>query len=471
MNYLLTTLTALLAAEEVSIVTGLIIPSIVVLILVLINGFFVAAEFAMLGSRPSRMETMAEQGNKKAGIIQNLLESVSRQNSYLATAQLGITIVTLALSMYGEKSIAHWFEEAILHNQFHIESESLRVTIGTIVVLTVLTFLHVVIGEMVPKAIALGNPNSVVISLFRPMNILERILYIPIKILNGIGNALLRVIGIAPEHEKARLYSSEEIEQIVSESTEEGLITEESETLISNIFDFSERDVGQVMTPRRTISAIPIDIGYDELLTMLTESNHSRFPVYEDDLDHIVGILHLKDFAWQHLNRDAETTPFDLRAILREKTEVLANMSADELLQDFKLQHYHIAVVIDEFGGVDGLVTLEDLVEEIVGEVRDEFDVEREPFVEVSSGVIECAGDYLMADLTQKVFIGDESSLPDVDTVGGLVVAHLGRPPILKDEIAIGDVKFTVEGIDGRAITRLRVVYPAFVPDEDADAH
>lgn len=466
MSYPLSIAPTILAAEEVSIVTGLVIPSIVVLILVLINGFFVAAEFAMLGSRPSRMETLAEQGNRKAGVIQTLLESVNRQNSYLATAQLGITIVTLALSMYGEKSIAHWFEEAILHDQFHIESQSLRVTIGTIVVLTVLTFLHVVIGEMIPKALALGNPNGVVIALYRPMSILERILLIPIKLLNGVGNALLRVIGIAPEHEKARLYSSEEIEQIVSESTEEGLITEESETLISNIFDFSERDVGQVMTPRRTVNAIPVDIAYDELLALLTKSGHSRFPVYEGDLDHIVGILHLKDFAWHHITREANT-PFELRSILREKTEVLANMPVDELLQYFKLQHYHIAIVMDEFGGVAGIVTLEDLVEEIVGEVRDEFDVEREPFVEVESGIIECAGDYLVADLVQKVFIGDETSLPDVDTVGGLVVTHLGRPPVITDKITIGDVHFTVEGIDGRAVTRLRITYPVFVIDEN----
>ena len=448
----------LFSAEPVpfNIVSGLLIPSIVVIILVLANGFFVAAEFAILAARASRMETLSEEGNSIATKVLAILTRSDLQNRYLATAQLGITIITLALSMYAEPQFAHLIEP-ILKRFWPTLPETVFHSIATIVALTVLTYLHIVIGEMVPKALALATPNEMALQLNRPISLIERLFTWPIRFLNAVGDLLLQLLRIPPEHGHARLYSSEEIEQIVSESTEGGLMAEQSEELISNIFDFRDREVGQIMTPRRKIEGIPRNISQEELLRLVTASRHSRFPVYENDLDHIVGILHLKDFAQAYIkNRHVS-----LSELLRPTPVVPYDHSVQELLKSFKAQRIHMAIVLDEFGGVAGIVTLEDLVEEIVGEIRDEFDIEREPYVEIQPGILELAGDYLLEYLHEEVYLGEDEQIPDVDTVGGFVVTHLGRPPRMNDVVKLSnDVVFTVIGVDARAITRVRVEFP-----------
>ncbi|MGB1249232.1 MAG: hemolysin family protein [Candidatus Promineifilaceae bacterium] len=443
---------------EVSFSGDFLVPFIISLVLVAINGLFVAAEFAMLGSRPSKMEQLRDEGNVAAGSILKVLESPTRQNSYLATAQLGITIVTLVLAMYGEPHIAHYLEATFLEVWFPDWGPDAIFWTGYAIVIFLLTALHIVFGEMIPKAIALGDPSSTVISLNRPMMIIEQVFKLPILVLNGIGNILLRIFRIPPEHGSARLYSSDEIEALVSESTEGGLIASESEEMISNIFDFHDRAVGQVMTPRRKVEGIPHDIPYDQLLVQVTNSRHSRFPVYKEDLDHVVGILHLKDLV-RHYRHG--TGKFELETILRPTPVVPETHSVTELLRALKLQRIHIAVVLDEYGGVAGIVTLEDLVEEIVGEVRDEFDVENEPFVEVEPGILETSGDYLLDMLREDVFLGEDAIIPDVDTVGGFVVTHLGRPPELGDVVSLENgVVITVIGIDGRAVSRVQIDFP-----------
>ncbi len=447
-------------AETESLWQALILPLIIVAILIVINGIFVAAEFAILGSRPTRMETIADEGNDRAKHVLEILESNRKQNTYLATAQLGITIVTLGLAMYGEAKLAHWFEINVL--ALFLENERLIAIIGYIATIGVLTYLHVVVGEMVPKSIALSEPNKTAISLDRFMAALRWIFFGPIWILNSIGDLLLRLFGIPLEAGTARLYSPDEIEQLVSESTEGGLITQEAEEIIGNILDFHDRDVGQIMTPRRKVDGIPVDLEWDELVKLVAESNHSRFPVYEEDLDHVVGILHLKDFIAHHR---AGGGAVNLRDMLRPTPVVTEHDDVTDLLQAFKLQRIHMAVVLDEHGGVAGIVTLEDLVEEIVGEVRDEFDVERESYVELEPGTLETSGDYLLDDLKENIYIGEDESLPDVDTVGGLVVTKLGQPPQTGDIVELdGSVTIKVLGVDGMAVTRVRIEYPS--PDE-----
>ena len=463
-NIILTSLISLVAAEEPSIgfVAGFLIPMIVVLILVLLNGLFVAAEFALLGTRASQMEILAEEGNKQAGTVMEVLEDSNKQNSFLATAQLGITVVTLALSMYGERSIAEYLNP-YFHNWFPSLSEPVIVALETILVLGFLTYLHVVFGEMIPKSLALTSPSKTVLQLFRPMYLLQTILNLPIRFLNWLGDSLLRIFRVEPAHGHARLYSSEEIELIVSESSEEGLISDDAEEMISNIFDFRDREVSHVMTPRRKIDGIPVSIAYNDLLKIVTESRHSRFPVYEGDLDHIVGLLHLKDLVRHHENGKEE---FNLRNLLRPTPIVPEDHRVEDLLSAFKLQRIHMAVVLDEYGGVAGIVTLEDLVEEVVGEVRDEFDIEKEPVVKVAPGEFELTGDYLLDDLQEDVFLGEEDTLPDVDTVGGLIVTLLGRPAVVDDRIALdNNVAFQVMAVEGRAVTRARVTFP--VPENE----
>jgi CBS domain containing-hemolysin-like protein len=452
------------AAEgELPSITVLFIPLIIILLLILLNGLYVASEFAIIGVRPTQMEELVNEGNSKAQKVLDVVDSRTRQDQYIATAQLGITIASLGLAMYGEPRISH-FIEAYLMGWFNL-SESVARGVGYFVALGLLTYLHVVLGEMVPKTLALLDASGATQRLVRPMQISQTILNFPVRVLNWIGGLLLKLFRVPPAHGQSRLLAPEELELIVAESAEGGLLEEDAEEMIRNIFDFSDRTVGQVMTPRIRVQAIPLDIPLDQLLTLVTESRHSRFPVYDTDLDHIMGILHLKDLIRQSIK---PSTTFDLRLILRTALAVPEDQFVESLLAVFKQQRLHMAVVLDEFGGMAGIVTLEDLVEEVVGEVRDEFDLEKEPYVELAPGVLEVAGDYLVDDLTEEVYLGDESLLPDVEPVGGLVITQLGRPPRVNDEVVYNEqVHLKVLDVDRRAVARVRVEFPAPTADEN----
>lgn len=440
----------------------------VILLLVLLNGLFVAAEFAIIGVRPSRVEQLVGEGNGRASRILEVLQSNRKQDSYIATAQVGITLASLGLGMYGEPQIARFIEPVLGQIAGGAVSSTFLHTIAFIISLTFVTYLHVVIGEMVPKSQALGNTERVALWLIRPMNVAQTLLGPGVRALNAIGNwLLLRVLRIPPAQGHLRLHSPEELELIVSESAEGGLLNEEEEEMILNIFDFSDRQVGQVMTPRRKVQAIPVDWDIDELLSFVAGSTFSRFPVYEGDLDHVIGILHLKDLIRQQLRTRGS---LDIRLILRPAPSVPEYQPVEKLLAAFKRQRIHMAIVLDEFGGTAGIVTLEDLIEEVVGEVRDEFDIEREPFSELEPGVLEVAGNFLLDDLSHHVFLGEEGTLPDVETVGGLIVTALGRPPQRGDEFTFdSSVRFVVLDVDGLAVARARVEYPV-VEDEDGEA-
>ncbi len=444
------------SAESLPPLTDLLIPAVVIFILVVINGVFVAAEFAIIGVRDTQMEQLVDEGNSVAGNVLQVLEIRPRLDHYIATAQLGITLASLGLAMYGEPAISHFLEPYLASlGRF---TPAATTTIGYIVALSLMTYLHVVVGEMVPKALALSDASSMALRLDPVMRFTGGVLNYPVHALNAVGNLLLRLLRIPPAHGQARLVAADELELIVAESAEGGLIQDEEEKFIRNIFDFSERTVGQVMTPRRRMQALDARWPQDELIRIVTESRHSRFPVYENDLDHIVGILHLKDLLRLTLRPNG---PFDLRLILRTAPEVPEDYRVDRLLAAFKKQKLHMAVVRDEFGGLAGVVTLEDLVEEVVGEVRDEFDQEREPRVELAPGVLDVAGDYLLDDLAEEVFLGEANDLPDVETVGGLIVALLGRPPLTADTVTLQDVRFTVLDIDRLAVLRVRVEFPS----------
>lgn len=458
----------------------LILPVIVILLLVLLNGFFVAAEIAIVGVRPSRLEQMAEEGNKVAKIVLDTVTSRMGQDRYIATAQLGITVASLGLAMYGEPQIAHFIEPYLEQTLANLAvapplpgflalatawlpaepSEALVTGVGYVVALSLLTYLHIVLGEMVPKSLSLTDAARIALALARPMQFFQWILAYPVWILNGIGRLLLRLLRIPPVEGESRVLSQEELELIVTESAEGGLLHEEEEEMIRNIFDFGDRTVGQVLTPRRKVQAIPVDMPYEEVLQFVVESRHSRFPVFEGDLDHIVGILHIKDLVRQSLKTQSR---FDIRLMVRSAPAIPEDQSVEALLAAFKRQRLHMGIVLDEYGGMAGIVTLEDLVEEIVGEVRDEFDLEKEPVVRIAPGVVELAGEYLVDDLIEDiVYLDHDEPLPDVETVGGLIVAKLGRPPAIGDEVSYnqGRVRMKVLTVDGRAVTRARIEFP-----------
>jgi len=447
------------AAESLPGIAALLVPVGVIVLLVALNGFFVAAEFSIIGVRATQLEQMADEGNSVAGRMLGVLDSRSKQDRYIATAKLGITIASVGLAMYGEPAISRFIEPYLALLIRGAPSEALINSLGYVIALSLLTYLHVVVGEMVPKSIALDDAMTMILRLARPMQVAQAILALPVRILNGIGRLLLRLFQIPAAEGHALVLPPDEIELIVTESAEDGLIKEGEEEMIRNIFDFGDRVVGQVMTPRPRVQAIPYDMPRDQMLKVVTESRHSRFPVYKNDLDHIEGILHLKDLVRQTIR---SKSGFDLRLILRMAPAVPENYPVAKLLAVFKQRRLHMAVVLDEFGGMAGVVTLEDLVEEVVGEVRDEFDMEKEPFVEIAPGVIEVAGNYLVDDLVEVVDLGDPAALPDVETVGGLIVTWLGRPPAKGDKLVHQDViRFEVLEVERRAVIRARIEFPA----------
>ncbi len=436
----------------------LLVPTLVILVLVLLNGLFVAAEFAIIGVRPTQIEQLANEGHPVAKDILSILDSPEEQNKYIATAQLGITIASLGLGMYGETQLSHFIEPYLALGLTISAEETIIYTLGYIISVSLLTYLHVVIGEMIPKSLALNTPVKMALYVDRPMRLAETVFALPVGLLNEIGNMLLRLFRVPPVEGHDRLHSPEELDLIVAESAEGGLLNAGEEEMIHNIFSFGERQVNQVMTPRRKVKALAHDMPLPELLDLVAESQHSRFPVYEDDLDHVIGMLHLKDLIYQQLRMKGK---FDIRLLLRPTLSVPENYLVEKLLAAFKRQRVHMAIVLDEFGGTAGIVTLEDLVEEVVGEVRDEFDLESEPLVEIGPGVLEVAGNYLLEDLEDYVYLGQEDDLPDVETVGGLIMTELGRPPRQDDRVIYNnEVNFIVLAVDGLAVARARVEFP-----------
>lgn len=444
------------AAEALPSVTSIVLPLIIILLLVVLNGIFVAAEFAIAGVRDTELEQLADEGNRMAANVLQLVDNKPQLADYIATAQLGVTLASLSLALYGVPRVTRFVEPYLAATG--IRPEIALIGSFTVAVL-MLAYVHVVIGEMVPKSLALSNPPAAVLALNPFMRLAGWVFGYPVRFLNSMGNLLLRTFNVPSAQGHTRLMAAEELELIVAESVEGGLIEDDEQEIIRNIFDFSERTVGQVMTSRRKVQAFPVDCAEQDLIRMVTASRHSRFPVYNGDLDHIVGILHLKDLIRLTLGPDG---PFDLRLILRTAPEVPEDYRVDRLLAAFKKDRLHMAVVRDEFGGLAGIVTLEDLVEEVVGEVRDEFDVEREPYHQIGPGVVEVTGDYLLDYLADDVDLGEKDDLPDVETIGGLIVALLGRPPVNGDLVIFNDnIKFTVMDIDRLAVARARVEYPS----------
>jgi CBS domain containing-hemolysin-like protein len=446
-------------------VSDLLIPIAIIIMLILLNGLFVAAEFAIISVRPTRIAQLAEQGHRIAAKIKQILDHPVQQDRYIATAQIGITIASLALGMYGEHTVAAWLLGP-LEGWLRLSGTAAH-SIAIVVGIALLTFAHVVVGEMVPKSLAIQYSERTAFGIASIMAVMQTVFYPVVLLLNTLGNGILRLMGIPPASVHERLHSPEELELLVMESREGGLLSDREEQLLHNIFDFGERRVGQVMTPRPRIVAFPVNISEEELQARIAHSPHSRFPIYDGDLDHIIGLLLVKDFVRHQIQ---QPDPFELKALLRHMPAVPEALPIERLLAAFRRSHVHMALVIDEYGGTAGIVTLEDLVEEVVGEVHDEFDqAETLPLCEVEPGVLIARGDLLLDDLREAtpIAVPDADELPEVDTVGGLVLDKLGRPPQPGDQIEVNGTLFTVESVKGLAVWTVRIDLKAMEQPKD----
>jgi putative hemolysin len=312
-----------------------------------------------------------------------------------------------------------------------------------------------VFGEMVPKSLALQSSEAMVLLLASPMIVVGKLFSIPITILNRIGIWILKLLRVPPPGASSRLYSPDELELIVLESYAGGMLDERAQELVANILDFSEERVEQVMMPRTMMTAIPVTITEDALLELIPTTPYSRLPVYKGTIDNIVGLVHLKDLVRQQLAGE----PYDLPTLLRQVSYVPETLPIKSLLANFKRSHQHMAIVIDEHGGTLGLATLEDLLEEVVGEVRDEFDGgEEDALTLVKPGHLVALGTAQLEDLAAHVELPEHEY--DVNTVGGLVLAELGRRPKVGDEVQANDITFRIEEVDGLTIKRVSIYHP-----------
>jgi CBS domain containing-hemolysin-like protein len=439
------------------------VPSLIIIALVLINGLFVAAEFAIIGVRPTRLTQLIEAGNRTAAAIKAIRDNPRQQDRYIATAQIGITLASLGLGMYGEATVAHWIE-APLEQLFGLGIEVAHV-IAVVIALSLMTFAHVVVGEMIPKSLALQYAEQTAFGIAGIMVFMNRLFAPAVFLLNAISNTLLRMFGIPPTAGEYRLYSSEELEIVVAESAEGGLLSNQQERLIQNIFDFGERYVAQVMTPRTRISALPITTLSETLPQQLATASRSRLIVYDHDLDHVIGVVLVKEAIKRQMEQPG---PLNLRDLVRPMPIIPETARIGRVLAAFKREREHIALVIDEYGGTAGVVTLEDLVEEVVGEVRDEFDTAELPKLRnVEPGVLLVRGDLLLDELREltNLEVPEEAAMY-VETLGGLIVTLLGRPAQVGDQIEIANARLAIEAIEGRAVQLVRITQQQPAPTD-----
>lgn len=430
----------------------------VIALLLFANGFFVAAEFSMVSVRKTRITQLTNEGNFSAKVV---LEALRDLDKFIAAVQLGVTISSIGLGWVGEATLVR-----IVEPMFHFLPDKFQLaaahTISVAVAFTLITVLHVVIGELMPKSVALQYPEKTSLLIAVPMNVIIKIFGPAIKILNGLGTFLLRLFKIPTTQSSHLAHSIEELNMLINASYNEGVLNETEREMLHNVFKFSDLTAKQVMIPRTDMACIPSDITLEELNKLTIESQYTRYPVYEENLDHISGIIHAKDLYGLHLRHE----DFSIEKIIRPVLLVPETITMDKLVLEFKKRQGQMAIVIDEFGGTSGLITLEDVLEEIFGEVQDEFDADEEADIrEISENTYIANAMMRLDELTE--FFETEIIDEDVDTIGGLVVKLLGRIAEVGDIVEFQNLEFSVDEIDGARITKLIITKKASQEPEE----
>jgi CBS domain containing-hemolysin-like protein len=418
------------------------LPIAIILILVVLNGLFVAAEFAIVGAPRASIEHQATRGSRLAQRVHRVLEDPKRVDRYIATTQIGISVASLGLGMYGEHVLAEWIAAQLLP---YDDSPWIAAhAMASVVAVGILTYLHIVIGEMVPKALALQSADWTVLYVTPPILALEKAIYPLVVALNGIGNALLRLIGVRRTDTGAeRYHTTEELQFIIAESQEGGLLRGESGNILRELFEFGDLTAGEVMVPRVLVTGIPVGIEPDELRTIVRTHAHTRYPVYSGDLDNIIGSLHIKDIL-RHLVSNQPVTARDARPLPYIPGPVLL----DEVLAAMRRYRSQMAVVMDQHGGTAGLITIEDLFEEVVGEIEEGR--ERGPIVRDAEGRLHVRGTVRLDRVGEALNCALEHS--KVTTVSGLVLLLLGRPATVGDVVTYHHVRIEVTTVSGRGV-------------------
>jgi len=425
-----------------------------VLVLVAANAFFVAAEFALVAARRTRIEEMIRRGDRKAKTVQQALQDLYRQ---LSAAQLGITVASILLGYVAEDTVAHLFREWFAGLPPALDFLT-RGGIASIVAVAIISFLHVVFGEQAPKAWAITYPEKTSRWIARPLILFSWITRPFTDALNWSANRVVRLLGIrGTTAELERIHSPEEIRMLVAQSRRRGGLDAGDARMLEGVFEFSEKTAREVMTPRTDMVALPLDLTLEEAADQVAVAGRSRYPVYRESLDDIVGLVHAKDI----LAGVRSAKGGRLQAVLRPAVFVPGTREVEDVLADMKRQKIHLAIVLDEFGGTAGLVTMEDLLEEIVGPIYDEYDrpaaaVKQSATPDAASVL---AGSTPLRDVNDA--FGLELDVGDYTTIGGYLFGALGRLPNVGDQVAVPGAVFEIVEMDGRRVGAVRLVAQA----------
>jgi CBS domain containing-hemolysin-like protein len=421
-----------------------------VLFLVLANGFFVAAEFALVSVRRSRIEVLAAAGRRGA---KSTLRAVDHLDAIISATQFGITLASLALGWIGEATLAHLFDSMLVKVLPPGQALAASHTIAIVIAFALITYLHIVLGELAPKTLALQRAEAVSLAVARPMELFYAAFKPFIAALNSSGAFILRLFGLDAQGSHHATYTGEELRQLITQSHQSGNLQLEAKNLIHNIFEFSDLTARDAMIPRGQIASLEERATFDEAVRAFQTSGYSRLPVYRESFDNIIGIVHNKDV----LNSINDPGAFDLKKIIHQPVFIPDSARLGDVMRQMQRQRLHFAVVVDEHSGVEGILTLEDVLEEIVGEIQDEHDeVLDEKVRQREENVFILDGSLAVREANRQF----DLHLPESDdytTVAGFLIARSGRLLTESDTVTYNGARFTVERVDQRRITRIRM--------------
>lgn len=425
-------------------------------LMILLNALYVAAEFATVSARRVRISQQAAGGNRLARLLEPILADTHRLDNYVAACQLGITASSLVLGFYGQSAIASTISPLLsrLGRLQEIAAQSLSATL----VLIVLTLLQVVLGELLPKSVAIRYPERMALLTVVPLRWSMWFFRPAIALFNGTGTLILRLLRVPAAGHHTHIHSPDEIKLLVGESTKGGLLDQDEYQLLSNVFRVGDLTAAQVMVPRNYLIAAPVTTPLKDLLELAVTSGHTRIPLYDKTIDNILGIVHLKDLFRLHATEQNE-----VGTILRTVPFVPESNSAAEVWNQLRQEKSYVAVVFDEFGGTAGLITIEDLIEEIFGDLQDESDQEADWISTNPDGSVCVNGQTLIGDVNEQ--FGLQLPEENVNTIGGLVIDSLGRVPQVGDTVTIAGVTFRVETVSGPAVREVSFTPPPATVD------
>jgi CBS domain containing-hemolysin-like protein len=409
-------------------------------VLILLNAFFVAAEYGLVTARRTRIVELHHQGNRRA---RDVLKITSDPPRFIAAMQLGVTLTSLGIGALGEQALSHAFDDVM------------STILAVLLAYLILTFLHVVIGELVPKGIALGHSEGTALFVSAPVRGFFIVMRPLIYFLQRSTEIVLRWLGLQPPGAEDEVHSEAELRMLVSQSTRGGEIEEQEQEMLYKVFDFADKEASDVMVPRPEVVALSIDLPPEQCLEAVMDSPYTRYPVYRESLDNVVGILHVRDlFAAM---RDRGMHEVKVEDLIRPAHIVPETKDLAALLAEFRRANQHMAIVVDEYGDMEGIVTLEDLLEEIVGDIEDEFDLPDESIEQVDEDTIKVDGTFPIDDFNERF----QTTLPDEDyhTLAGFVFGLLGRQPEVGDDISHDGMRFDVLEVEGSRINKLAVTF------------